>query len=113
MQCGSVFEKRFLIFRGVLLHRNSGLRGVADDLVVHVGDVHYVADFVSALAKIAAQKIHGDEGAEVADVAVVVDRGPAGVHADLARHERPEFFNFAGKCIEQAQGHKRARNTQF
>ncbi len=38
-----VFEKRFLIFCGVLLDAHAVAGGVADDLVVHVGDVHDVA----------------------------------------------------------------------
>ena len=103
MQRGGVFEKRLLVFRRVLLYGHARRGSIADDLVVHVGDVHDVMDLVSALAQVAAQNVHGHEGAEVADVAVVVDGRSAGVHADLVVHERPEFFNFAGKCVEQAQ----------
>ncbi len=52
---------------------------VADDLVVDVGDVHDVFDGDALLAEKAAQHIDVQEGAEVADVAVVVDGGPAGI----------------------------------
>ena len=81
---GGIFEKCLLILRGVLLHADAVAGGVADDLVVDVGDVHDVAHGVSTLPEKSAQQVDGDEGAEVADVSVVVDGGAAGVHADFA-----------------------------
>ena len=83
MQRPSIFKERPLIFRRVLLHREAGSSRVADDLVVHVGDIHDVFDLVSAKAQIAGQQIDRDEGSKVADVAVVVDGWSAGVHADF------------------------------
>ncbi len=77
------------------------LRGVADDLVFDVGNVHDVLELVAALLQEAAQHVHGDEGAEVADVSVVVNRGPASVHADQVVFERVELLDFAGKGIKE------------
>ena len=57
-------------------------RGVADDLVVHVGDVHHVIELESIGAEALAEEIDEGEGAEIADVCEVVDGGAAGVHAD-------------------------------
>ena len=39
----------FLILCGVLLHADAVARCIADNLVVHIGDVHDVAHCVSAL----------------------------------------------------------------
>ena len=71
----------FLYFAVYSLHGQPSRAGIANDLVVHVGDVHHVIQLEAALPQEAAQQIDDDEGAEVADVSVVVDRGPAGVHA--------------------------------
>ena len=83
VQRGSVFEKGLFIFGRVLLHANAGLCGIANDLVVHIGDIHDVSNFESTLAKEATENVNGDKGAEVADMAVVVHGGTAGIHADL------------------------------
>ena len=49
-----------------------------------VGDVHHVADAVAVPLQHALEHVLEQEGAEVADVLVVVDRRAAGVQADLA-----------------------------
>ena len=94
MQSVRIFKKRFLIFRGVLLYSDSGLRGVADDLVIHVRDVHHVVQFVTALPQISAQKVHCDKRPKIPNVPVVVDRGPAGVHADFVVIDRLKRLDF-------------------
>ena len=58
----------------------------------------------SALAQEAAQNIHSDEGAEVADMAVVVDGGAAGVHADGIVRGRSELFHLAGERVVETEG---------
>ncbi len=78
----------------------AALVGVADDLVVHVGNVHDVHQLESALAQVAAQHVHGDKRAEITDVAVVVNRGPAGVEANRLAVGRSKFFNPAAKRVE-------------
>ena len=69
-----------------------GVAGVADDLVVYVGDVHDVVDGDSLLADEAAEDVDVEEGAEVADVAVVVDGGAAAVHAERGCCRRGRAF---------------------
>ena len=93
-------------FCGVLANGDAGGGRVADDLVVHVGDVHDVLQLVAALPQEAAQQFDDDEGAEVADVAVVVNRGPAGVHADGVVFQRVELLDFGGQSIEELKRHK-------
>ena len=69
----------------------AGRGGLGDDAIVHVGEVHHLRDLEAARAQEAAQDVLEDEGAEVADVGVVVDRGAAGVDGHSARmqgHER-------------------------
>ena len=106
VQSGAVFQKSLLVLGGVVLDAQPFLRGVADDLVVHVGNVHDVAHVESALPQETAQKVDRNEGAEVADVAVVVDRGPAGIHANFIVLQRLELFDFAGQRVVEAQGHR-------
>ncbi len=73
--------------------------------VVHVGDVHDVADVISALAQKAIKKIDGDEGSEIANVAVVIDGWPAGIHADAVAVKGMKFFDLAGKSVIEMQCH--------
>jgi hypothetical protein len=64
--------------------------GLDVDLVVHVGDVLDQGDLVAARGEPGAQHGEDDVRPGVADVHEVVDRGTAGVDADLAvvaRHE--------------------------
>ena len=100
-----VFEECFFVFRRVLLHADAIAGRVANDFVVHVGDVHDVFDFVSTLAKEALEKVHSNEGAEVADVAVIVDGGAAGIHADFVVDQGVELLDLAGERVVKAQGH--------
>ena len=101
-----VFQKCLLVLLGVLLHGDAVARGVADDLVVHVGDVHDVLQLVAALLQEAAQRVDDDEGAEVADVPVVVHRGTAGVHADQVVFQRMELLDFPGQSVEELKRHE-------
>src|SRR5260370_33346081 len=111
IQKGSIFEKRLLIFFGVLLSRHAGSRGVGYDFVGYVGNVHHVADFVSALPQESAQNVYGDKRAEVADVPVVVHCRSASVHADFVVLKRAELLDFSGQSIEQAQRHGMKRTS--
>jgi len=65
----------------------------------------HVADVVSALAQKAIKKIDGDECAEIADVAVVIDGRPAGIHADAIVVERMEIFDLSGESVIEAKCH--------
>ena len=103
IQSTRVFKKRVLILCRELLQRNTGLGGVADDFVVHVGNIHHVAYLVSALAEESTQDIYCYKCAEISDVAVVINRRPARIHADLIVLKRLELLDPSGKCIEQAK----------
>jgi len=50
-----------------------------------------------------AENVLKDKSAEVADVGVVIDRRPAGVHADAAGLERLELLQLAAERIVEAQ----------
>ncbi len=76
--------------------------GARDDLVVHVGVVHHVFDFVAAILKVAADDIEDQRRHGVPDMRVVIDRDAADVHLDQARFEGLEFFFFAGDCVVYA-----------
>ena len=85
--------------------RHAIARGVADDLVVHVRDVHDVLQLVAALLQETPQGVDHDECAEIADVPVVVNRRPASVHADQVVFQRVELFDLAGQGIEKLKRH--------
>ncbi len=100
-----VLQKCLAIFSRVFLHGKPIARRVANDLVVHVGDVHHVLHLVAALFEEAAQGVDHDEGAEVADVAVVVDRRPAGVHADQVVVQGMKLLDLRGQSIKKLKSH--------
>ncbi len=81
-QRGAVLQKSLGIDVGVFSQRLVLGHGIADDLVVHVGNVHDVVEAESAGAQPFAQDVEEREGPEVADMGVIVDRGAAGIHAD-------------------------------
>ena len=81
-------------FVGERVGRDAALGRAADDLVVHVGDVAHERDLVARRLEPAADHVEGDEGAAVADVAVVVDGDAADVHAHAAG-----FKGFEGALI--------------
>ena len=58
--------------------------GAVDDLVVNVREVLGKGDLVALVHEITADDVEGQEGPGVADVDLVVDRGTADVHANLA-----------------------------
>src|SRR5579872_827331 len=78
--------------------------GVADDLVIHVRNIHHVVELEAALAQKAAQDVHGDKGAEVADVAVVIHCRPARVHADGVVHSGSKLLHPARKRVVKLKG---------
>ena len=96
-----VFEEGALELGGVLGDGDAGGGGVADDLVVDVGDVHDVLDGHALLADDAAEHVDVEEGAEVADVAVVVDGGAAAVHAQGGAADWGERLDLSGERVEE------------
>ena len=85
--------------------RDAGLLGAGDDLVVDVGEVAHEGDVVAEEAQVAEHDVEGHQRARVADVRAVVDRHAADVHADFAGKQRDEFFEAAGQCVVEFQGH--------
>ncbi len=95
-----VFEEGSLVFGAVLSDGFAGGEGVADNFVVNVGDVHDVMQREAVKAGGAAQEVDVEEGAEVADVAVVIDRGAAAIEAQGVAVGGIERFDFSGKGVE-------------
>ncbi len=106
VQRSRIFQEGLGKLRGVLLHSHAIARGIANDFVVHVGDVHDVADFVSALAEKAIEKINRDECAEITDVAIVIDGWSTGVHANAVAVQRMKVFDLSGKSVIEAECHR-------
>ena len=77
---------------GKVADRHAFFRRAGVDLVVDVGDVAHVGDVLCAVhvAQEAEQHVEDHDGTRVADVRVVVDGGPAHVHAHVLRIERHE-----------------------
>ncbi len=100
-----VFEERLGVLGGVLGQRLALGRRVANDLVVHVGDVHDVVHLVAAIDQPAAQNVLESEGPQVADVGVIVDRGAAGVHAHGIAFERLKRLHLLGESVVETKGH--------
>jgi len=104
-QGGAVFEKRLRVDGGVFLKRLLFGRRVADDLIVHVGDVHDVVELVTARTQPPAQNVDEGEGAEVADVGVTVNGGAARVQANRVAVRGMEVLDALGECVIEAQRH--------
>ena len=104
-QPGGVFQECLFVFRRVLGDGHALRQGIADDLVVHVSDVHHMLEAVAAVAQPAPQDVLKSEGTQIADVNVVVHCRPAGVHADGIAFQRSELLDLPGQCIVEAQGH--------
>ena len=100
-----VFKKSLFEAGGVIVDGNAGGGGVADDFVVNVGNVHDVADGDAEQLEGAAQDVNLEERAEVADVAVVVDRRAAGIHAQGYVPLGREFLDGSGKGVVEAERH--------
>ena len=105
VEIGGVFKKSLLVLGGVLLDAEMFAGGAVDDFVVHVGDVHDVADLIAALQQEAMQDVHGNHGAQVADVNVVVHRGPAGIHADFVVLRGSEGLGLGGERVVEMKWH--------
>ena len=88
---------------GQRLHRLAVLLRALDDLVVDVRDVADERDVVARRLEVTAHDVEHDQHARMAEVAVVVDRDAADVHADLARLERLEDFLASGQRVLDLQ----------
>ena len=84
---------------GDLLDRYALFIGLADHLVVDVGEILHEGHFVAPVFQIAPQHVEDDEGPGVADVEVVVDGGAAGVNAHLSLMNGLELLFFPGHAV--------------
>jgi len=73
------------------------------DLVVHVGDVARVAQAAETAAQQRSQHPEHDRPARVADMHVVVDRGPAHIHGRAGGIERRERLDPARQGVVEVQ----------
>jgi hypothetical protein len=69
------------------------------DLVVDVGDIAHVDHVEPERPQPAPHDIEHHHDARVPEVAVVVDRHSAHIHADTAWRDRNKFLLFAGKRV--------------
>ena len=76
-----------------------------DDLVVHVGEVHDESHLELGVFQVPANHVEGDGGPGMAEVAVVVNRYPAHVHADVARLPRFEGLLPPREGVVDLNGH--------
>ena len=100
-----IFEESFDVACRVFANGLAGSGGVPDDFVIHVGDVHDVANRHSREFEETAQDIDLEEGAEVADVPVIVNGGSASVHAQRRAVRGGEHVDFSGQSIKEANRH--------
>src|SRR5205823_9583941 len=84
----------------------TGGRGLLDDLVVDVGDVHHPCHVEALVAQIAHEQVRKEKRSEVADVRRAVDRWSARVDPDVARHQRRELVRPPGERVEKPQRHR-------
>ena len=76
-----------------------------DDLVVDVGDVAHIGHAQTAGLEPALHHVEGDHGARMAQVAEVVDRHAADVHAGMAGFERGKGLQRTRQRVVDAKAH--------
>ena len=93
------------------LDRHRALSRLADDPVVHVGEVHDVKHLVAARLEPAPEQVDQEEGPEIPDVGVVPDRRAAGIQGDPGRFLGMEFLDPPGEGVVKAEGHAPSPGT--
>ena len=73
--------------------------------MAHVGHVHDVLDLVAIVLQGAAQNILKDVGPQIADVGIVIDRWPTGVHTHCRRPQRLKGAELARIGVKEGQRH--------
>ena len=92
----AVLPKSINVDGGVFVDTLTGFLRLCDDAVFHVGNVHYVGDFVTFELQVTAQDVSCNGAAEVSDVAVVPDGWTTVIEAGLAFPHGPELVDVAG-----------------
>ncbi len=94
-----ILEECLTVELDIVYKRGIRLARPANRLVVNVREIHHLRDTISLVAQIAPHDVAQDERAEVANVGVVIHGGSTGVHTDLSRMNRLEFFLGARQSI--------------
>ena len=97
-------ERDELVGIGAKVH--TGVLGAGNRPVVHVGEVHHLADGVAEeISKRSPQHVDADERPEVADVSAGVHRQPARVHPDRVSRTGRKGLLGPGECVVEAHAH--------
>ena len=107
----SLEERPYVGFR-VFGQGHALLLALADRLVIHVGEVHHLGDLVAAELQRPAQQVLPDERPEIADVGVVMDCRPAGVHPHPVGLQRDEILDALAQRVVQTD-HDDAATAYF
>jgi hypothetical protein len=109
----AIGEKSVRVVPGVFLERLVLRHGVANDLVVDIGDVHHVVEREAVGAEGLAQQVDENEGAEVADVREIVDGWATGVHADRVVARGGKLFELLGERVVETQRHHEGEFSSY
>jgi hypothetical protein len=93
---GTIFKKSSGVFISNLVKVSVFRDGLLNDLVVDIGDVLNVANFISQILKVATYNIEDDEGTRIANVKVILNRWSAGIELKLAFLQRDEILFTSG-----------------
>ncbi len=85
--------------RGQCVERLTVFPRPVDDLVVDIGDVAHIGQFITTETQPARHQIERNHAAAMAQVAVVVHGHPADVHAYLVAIQRLENFFALGERV--------------
>ena len=80
-------------------------KSALDDFVVNVGDVSNISHLQTTDLEPSLHHVKRHHGTRVAEVAQVVHRHAADVHAHLARLNGNECFQLTRERVENSQGH--------
>ena len=94
---------------GQRANRDAALKRTPDDLVIDVSDIAHIGDAVAALLEPALHHIEGHHHSRMADMAEIVNRHAADIHAHLTRHERGKRLDRTGQGVVDAKGHGATR----
>ena len=104
-QRGQILKEGLLERLGELRQRHTLRAATADGLVIHIGQIHHPLNFEPPEFQMPLQQVFKNVSAEIADVGVIVDCRPAGVHAHAAGFEGLEILDLAGQGIKETKGH--------
>ena len=92
-------------FVGQLADGNAALQGSFDDLVINVGDVADIGHAIPAGAQPFLHHIEGNHHARMSDVAQVINRHAANIHAHMVGFQRNKWLHVTRQRVVDAQRH--------